>query len=535
MNQFLIELKKRKKAAGGLALFLAFMFLLTLVSKGIYASKLTRVSTENIQQIGISHLVEKQGSLTPGKSIAVNTIAGLRVEEVYVQRGDKVEAESPLFCLDLQDLQSKIAEQELQISKLELMTQSTLENEALAQIKDETARARAAEDYVRNVDAAQEKINDAKKELDKAEDKLEEHKDNRVSVTSEEKREKEEDSYKDWKKKGNKLTSKVAEAEDALEKAKEELANGNGTQAEVDAAENTLKAAKRDLENYENDPETSPDYAQEDAKLEAWRNERDVLKEAVEAAKEKYEEALQNKETAILEGQRVLEDVQGNVTSDSSVETNQLDIAYQRENLNSYRQLLQKEGNVYAGEEGIITGIHISPGERTPDGACMVYANMSEPLQFEAILTEEEKKYVDIGDTIEVQFGRNQWEQLEVEYLMPNEADTENYRLICNMPEGVGTVGQSATMRAQRLSETYACCITINALHSENERNYIYVLKEKDTILGKELSASKIWVRVLDKNDKFAALEPGILDEDSKVIISSDKELKDGDIVRYAE
>lgn len=535
MNQFWKELAKRKKAAGGLAAFLALMFLLTLISKGIYASKLTRVTTDKIQRTGISHQVETQGSVKSGKSIAVNTLSGLRVEEVFVQRGDKVEADSPLFRLDMQDIRDKAAEGQLQINKLELMTQSSLENEELARIKDETLRKRAAEDYVRNVDAAQEKINDAKKELDEAKDKLQKHKDNRVSVTSEKKREKEEDSYKDWKKRGNKLVSKVADAEDRLSEAEKNLAAGTGTQDEVDAAQDDLKAAQRELAEYEKDPRTSPDFTSEDAQLEAWRSKRDALEEVVEAAQKNYDEAVKNKETVILEAQRALEDVQGNVTSDSTVETNQLDIAFQRENLAKYQQLLQKEGIIYAKEDGVVTGISVSPGERTPDGACVLYADLSNPLQFEATLTKEEKKYVDLGDTIEVQFGNSSSIELQVDYLMPDETNTENYQLLCNLSEGKGTIGESGTMRAQRLSEKYNCCIPIEALHSENERYYIYVIEEKDTILGKELSANKRWVKVLDKNDKLAALEPGVVDEESKIIVSSDKELKDGDIVRYKE
>lgn len=535
MNQFWKELAKRKKAAGGLAAFLALMFLLTLISKGIYASKLTRVTTDKIQRTGISHQVETQGSVKSGKSIAVNTLSGLRVEEVFVQRGDKVEADSPLFRLDMQDIRDKAAEGQLQINKLELMTQSSLENEELARIKDETLRKRAAEDYVRNVDAAQEKINDAKKELDEAKDKLQKHKDNRVSVTSEKKREKEEDSYKDWKKRGNKLVSKVADAEDRLSEAEKNLAAGTGTQDEVDAAQDALKTTQRELAEYEKDPRTSPDFTSEDAQLEAWRSKRDALEEAVEAAQKNYDEAVKNKETVILEAQRALEDVQGNVTSDSTVETNQLDIAFQRENLAKYQQLLQKEGIIYAKEDGVVTGISVSPGERTPDGACVLYADLSNPLQFEATLTKEEKKYVDLGDTIEVQFGNSSSIELQVDYLMPDETNTENYQLLCNLSEGKGTIGESGTMRAQRLSEKYNCCIPIEALHSENERYYIYVIEEKNTILGKELSANKRWVKVLDKNDKLAALEPGVVDEESKIIVSSDKELKDGDIVRYKE
>lgn len=535
MNNLLKEVEKRKRTIGGFAIFLVFMLFCTLISKGIYASKLTRVKTTVIQSIGIAHLVETEGTIKAGKNVAVSTIAGLRVENLYVNRGDEITPETALFQISQEDLKNKIAEQELSIKKLELTTQSMLENEALAQIKDQTQRQRAAEDYAISVDAAQEQINEAKKELEKAEEKLKEHKDKKVKVTSEEKRDKKESDYKNWQKKGSQLEQKVSEAESLLAEAENNLNNGNGTQDEVTAAKDALKKAKEALSAYQNESRDAPSFASEDAELEAWKSEKKALEEAVEAAQKKYDTALKEKEAAILAAQRALEDVQGNVTSDSTVETNQLDIAFQKEQLTAYKALQARSGMVYASTSGIVTGISVSPGERTPDGSSIVYADLSDSMQFEASLTKEQKKYVDLGDSFTVKIGNGDYLDLTVDYLMPDENDTENYQLIAKLPEGKGKVGQSGTMTAQRLSETYYCCIPIEALQSENERYYIYTVEEKETILGKELAARKMWVNVKDKNDKYAALEEGTLDAETKIIISSDKELKDGDIIRYQE
>ena len=69
----------------------------------------------------------------------------------------------------------------------------------------------------------------------------------------------------------------------------------------------------------------------------------------------------------------------------------------------------------------------------------------------------------------------------------------------------------------------------------ENQRDYIYVLGKRSGILGEELAAEKVYVRVLDQNDSYAAIEEGALDADAEVIVSETAELNEWDIVRYKE
>lgn len=69
----------------------------------------------------------------------------------------------------------------------------------------------------------------------------------------------------------------------------------------------------------------------------------------------------------------------------------------------------------------------------------------------------------------------------------------------------------------------------------ENKRYFVYVLREENTILGTELAAEKRMVEVLDKNDRYAAIEPGAVDESTELIVTATKEFGDGDIVRRKE
>ena len=71
-------------------------------------------------------------------------------------------------------------------------------------------------------------------------------------------------------------------------------------------------------------------------------------------------------------------------------------------------------------------------------------------------------------------------------------------------------------------------------MHRESIRSYVYVVKERDGILGKEYYAEQVNVRIQDENDAWVAVE-GALDGDSLIIAYSTKEVKNGDVVRLEE
>ena len=54
----LMEVDKRKKVLKGFGVFLGGMLVLTLVSRGIYAEGLARVSVEVPERMAVGHVVE---------------------------------------------------------------------------------------------------------------------------------------------------------------------------------------------------------------------------------------------------------------------------------------------------------------------------------------------------------------------------------------------------------------------------------------------------------------------------------------------
>ena len=219
---------------------------------------------------------------------------------------------------------------------------------------------------------------------------------------------------------------------------------------------------------------------------------------------------------------------------DLTLEMNQMEIAYRNEILQKYVQLQKADGQVFSEDNGIVTKIKISSGERVPDGASVVLADLDESFKFRTTLTREEKKYVDINDTVSLKLGNSgRTVEGQVAYLAESESTPGSYDAIVYLPPGEGAVGQSGTMTASSQSQSYPLTIPAKAVYTDNGISYVFVLRKQQGILGEELAASRVNVNVLDKNNKFASIEEGTIDADTEIIVDTTKALEEGAVVRY--
>ena len=427
---------RKKKIVAGFFIFLVFMWLCTVISKSIYASKLPIVSTESIEQKYVEHIVKVDGIVIAGEKSPVTAISGLRVEHLSVQVGDSVEEGDVLFTIDMEDLTDLIEEKEAAISKLQTQIDTVLQNEELARQKKELEEQRAREDY------------------------------------------------------------------DALARREDTLV-GRGAE-EVNQAE-------KDLENAGDD---------------------EALQDALQQAAYAEADAKWQRETAMRDAERRVEDIIAPESEDSTLEVNRLELAGLQEDLAPYLDIREEEGRVLSPMSGIITDIYVSTGGRTSDSAVLLLADDSVPCQFKTTLTQEQKKYVGLNDEVSLKLdGSSKEKEATVDYLSESSTMPGNYEVYINLPEGMGVPGLSGTMSRAESGEKHYCCVTPAAVHEEGPRHYVYVVKERDGILGKEYYAEQVNVMVLDENENWAALE-GALNDDSVIISSSTKEVKYGDVVR---
>lgn len=537
--------KKQKKILAAFGGFFALMFLGTLVSRAVYASGLTQVETETPRRMSLAHQVEASGIVREGQEYAVHTLAGLRVRTVYVQVGERVEEGTLLFDLDTEELEETVREQRLAVKKLELQIQALEQNQSREETLRRQESARADQDYTAAREQADQSVERAQDDLNAAENALEEHENNRPQVTPEEDRQALQAAYEEWAAKESQAKQAMEEAKAAWDAAEEEVKRLEGQQAEAELEAARRKAAETQAvfetaqaawKTLSDNPVEKPDFSAEDSALEAWREQRDSLKTSEESAERAVEDAEQSRENTLLEAGRKVEDAAAVPAADSSLEVTRLELESAQTSLERYEKILETEGQISAEAEGVVTDIRVSPGDPAPDGAAVVYADLTSPLQFGASLTEEQKQYVNQGDTVELKLGNAARIDADIDYVAQSESSPQMYDIRIFLPEDVGSIGESGTMYAEVQSETYACCIPLEALREdENQRDYIYVLGKRSGILGEELAAEKVYVRVLDQNDSYAAIEEGALDADAEVIVSETAELNEWDIVRYKE
>lgn len=438
--------KRRKKIIAGLAVFMVFMWLCTLISKSIYASQLPIVSTTQADSKYIEHIVEADGIVEAGAKLPVTVLSGLRVEALLVHMGDKVEEGDVLFTVDLDDLSQIIAEQELSVAKTQLQIDTIVHNKELAQNQKALEEARAREDY----------------------DALARYQDTLVGRAAED----------------------VVQAEKALEELPDVSRGGS---EEEERLKRELQAAA---------------YAEADAK---W-----------------------NRENTMKDAGRKVEDVLQEDNADATLSVYRTELAAMQEKIAAYREVLDNEGKITAPMAGTVTDVYVQAGGRVPDTASFLLADDEVPCQFSVTLSKEDKSYVNLGDDVKLELNGRKKIDAKVDYLQENENMPGTYTAIVKLPEETGVPGLSGKLTCSKTGEKYPVCVSLAALHSENGRYFLYVVNEREGILGTEYYMEEITVSVVDQNDKFAALEGAVSDE-SLILESSTKEVKKGDVVRLAD
>lgn len=443
--------QKQKKVLLGFVIFLILMWICTLVSKSIYASKLPQVSCSTIENKKIEHIVEVDGMLTQGSESAIHSMAGLRVEKILTRIGDKVEEGDILFQLDMDYLKETIDEKKWEITKLEYAIKDLKNNAAFSEQDNQKQMEHAEQDYITQEYEADYILKRKREALKQAEDALKKHKDNGITVSG-----------------------------------------------------NDAESAKESLEK------------------------------AVQNAKNDLEDAIIQQNNLLVDGNRNIDNSLSPKQSDSTVEVNQLLLQRLRKELKKYNDIYENNGEIKSEVAGTILNINLSVGAQTPEGAAIVCVDETVPFQFETIFTKEQKKYINLGDTISLKTSTLGTKEYNLDYLMEEENSPGSYRGIVYLPQGVGSLGMSATLTKSEGTESFPCCIPIQALYSDNNGtlHFVYVIGEREGILGKELYVERRNVRVLDYNDRYAALEEGTIGKNDRIIMSGDREYSEGDIIR---
>ncbi|MBU3875327.1 hypothetical protein HGO97_005780 [Faecalicatena sp. AGMB00832] len=531
----LVTYKTEKKIPGGnhkagkaLAAFLAAMIFCTILSRAASNMITPTVKVASPRKGTISHKIFAAGTTVENQNQAVFTVSDIRIKLVPVKKGESVQKGDTLFVLDLEDLRDKIEEKEREVQKAELQMKDMDSQESLQQEKKTQAQQRAQEDYDRTVRSTDAQVEEAYQAKLDAEERLREFMEQSTGETSE-------DMDTIQKVLQQTCDDKSRLLEEAQARLDEVQGNPDATDAEKQSLEQEAAQAKADKEAADAALEQFT-AKQESAQSESNKEQIQSLQDASKQADQAYQEALRNQEESLAAADRNREDAGTPSASDSSRKIMELDKKTLEKKLDKMKALLKQKGVLTAPVSGVIQKLNVEPGSFTTEALAVSIADSSAGSRFVAQIPKEQKMYAAAGDEVTLKtVDKRELTGLTVDTITENRENSELYDISVLLKKGELGIGESAILNLEKESSAYGCTIPTEALRTDENGWFVLVVREKETVLGTELSAEPVYVQIQEKNEQTAALEDGILGGGDRVIISSDKPIETGDRIRQGE
>lgn len=555
------------KAVKALAGFLILMFLLTILSRAADSLTIAKVTASAATGGVISHNIEVDGNITPNKDIAISTSANIKIASVEATEGKTVKKGDLLIQLDTADLKKKLlqAQKELQVAKATASDKKA--NEAIAADTKSKSLQRTYEDYNQTVADANDSVSKAKSDMNEAWNAYNTYKNSNsnsgetdttvsdsLEKTVEEKqlaydkavanldgveKDIEADVQKEIKKaeeaskdeSGNPITltqedkQKIREQVNARPENVSLLQNAND---QINTAKDALTEAENALSAY-NEQQNNSSSASYDEQLK-------TLYDDYKAKEEAYNEAVKQRQSTIQSANRTLEDAKApeNVDTATALTAND-DLEEKQLAVDELQKVMDVNGKITAPSDGLITKVNVTTGETTTEDTAIRISDQSAGYKFTATLDKASAKYLSKDDKVTLDLGNGTTvEGLMVQSIDVSAEDKNSYELTVSIPAKVKKLGSIATLKVEKASKKYDTCVPLGALHSDGDKYYVYVINEKDTILGTETAVDKVQVDILDKNNEQAAIE-GSFSWGQQFVLTSSKTLRNGDRVRLVE
>lgn len=545
------------KAVKALAGFLILMFLLTILSRAADSLTIAKVTASAATGGVISHNIEVDGNITPNKDIAISTSANIKIASVEATEGKTVKKGDLLIQLDTADLKKKLlkAQKELQVAKATASDKKA--NEAIAADTKSKSLQRSYEDYNQTVADANDSVSKAESDMNEAWNAYNTYKnsnsnsgetDTTVSDSLEKTVEEKQLAY-------DKAVANLDRVEKVIEEdVRKEIKNaesGNSTLTpeeirekvnarpenvsllqnandQINTAKDALTEAENALSAY-NEQQNNSSSASYDEQLK-------TLYDDYKAKEEAYNEAVKQRQSTIQSANRTLEDAKApeNVDTATALTAND-DLEEKQLAVDELQKVMDVNGKITAPSDGLITKVNVTTGETTTEDTAIRISDQSAGYKFTATLDKASAKYLSKDDKVTLDLGNGTTvEGLTVQSIDVSAEDKNSYELTVSIPAKVKKLGSIATLKVEKASKKYDTCVPLGALHSDGDKYYVYVINEKDTILGTETAVDKVQVDILDKNNEQAAIE-GSFSWGQQFVLTSSKTLRNGDRVRLVE
>lgn len=312
-------------------------------------------------------------------------------------------------------------------------------------------------------------------------------------------------------KKVNEIKENISQEQKTLTRATEDYNKAiNAKKQAVQNALNEMNTAKKALDNYSNLSDEEKDPVIEESLYSDYQSKKSMYDAAV----------VESNDTVDLD--RALQDTKDSLKIDE----------YNKE-LAKLKPLLDAGGKIASEKEGIVTSVIAENGAVTTDTIALI-ADKNEGYKFIGQIIKENRTSIKQGQAVAVNLGTyGIIENLTIDSISKNQDNADTLNVAVVLPVGIGEIDDSGEIIVSSKSKKYGTCVPLSALRQgEGSDYYVLVVTEKETVLGEELTAQKVDVKVEKRDGEYAAVTEGALGRNDKIIIDSNKAIKDGDRVR---
>ncbi len=534
-------MRQRMMKAG--VLLLGLMILFTIISRTAYNMSTAQVSTKKPEPQTFTPDVSARGTVTGREEIAVSAEESLRVKTVHVTEGQAVEAGQLLFEVDLQDLMEKMKEKQQELYSLDLQIQGAAESAAFSEKSRQLMLSQAQEDYNRTAARENTAVDGAQAELQQAQEAYQ----NFIAGSSQ-----------------TGAAELYSGSSNSDQAGVVQLYSGSSNSDQAGVVQPNSGTIKSDQEGA---VQPTPDQAgvvqpdsgssnldQPDSNQPDSGQTAEELLAAVQEKQAAYDQAVQARDESLYQAQKALDSANLGEAKDYSVEQSRITRGQKEEEIARLQALMDVQGRVTAPSKGMVTEVGVKAGSTTSGGGDILLSDLSGGASLTVTFSEDMRKYIREGTqavvTAENALPGQQAaaERVTIQTIADSnmsgsaaggmeagDAATRqpggDFRVTVHLSSELFSAGEPAVLKVEAQVSDYDSCVLAEALHlMSGDQYYVNVAEKRSTILGEEWVVRQVSVKLLKKNETYAAVEG--ISSGQEVITESSRTLEEGSRVK---